>query len=304
VASTLIDSGRGVDARKELLNGALRHHSDELAVAYFQLGRRLGISIDQDQAQIAPLRVVGLLAPTSAVAVLEASRIALAKVGSKLAVGGVPVPPSPEAESLRQDLKSQEKILRDVLKGEAKQQLRAQLTSQLALTLAYSLACDGKSKSDGPLIQEVVHLAQDASAVLEPLLKDGTVTSNLKESYRECLIDARMALGYAGLSGLPNYHDESMLAFMSALDVAVQGRTTSTSVGLLGSPLLRTITARSGSGVAKLVGTAGHSREPISVMFSPVRASTNWIIIIEAPRWIIKGISRKADRPAAHDSHI
>ena len=252
LASKLIDAGQPADARKELLNGALRHNSDELAVSYLQLGRRLGIPIDQDEAQVSQLRASGLLTPTSAVAVLEASRITLAKVGSSLASSGVPIPPSANADALRRTLDSQERQLRDVLKGDVKQPLQAQLNSELALALAYSTACGGNSSAEAQRIHETVQLAQNAAAILEASLKDGTISNNQKESYRECLIDARMALGYAAIIGLPNYHDESMLAFMSAMDMAVQGRNASMSLGLLGSPLLRSITARTGSSDAKL----------------------------------------------------
>ena len=104
------------------------------------------------------------------------------------------------------------------------------------------------------MIPEAVALAKNATQAIGTMLADHNTNNSDKQSYREALVDSQIALGYVAIGGLPEYRDESLLAFSSAIDTAMTAGSSSTgqSFELLGSPLIRILTGRSKENDMKL----------------------------------------------------
>ncbi|MFO1063099.1 MAG: hypothetical protein U0892_04400 [Pirellulales bacterium] len=236
LAAALRALGETERAESDLLNGVIRHRSPELAGHYVQWKRELGRDPQAIRTELDDLIAKTSIDAAHPAISLAHSRLATDVVGTQLATAGIPEKSSPAAAALIPVLDGAESELRRALQSPAAGKIHAELESALALVLAHRTAL---GSSEGGRLKEAVTLAQNAEVELGKAAHDGGLTS----SQREAIVNARLALGFCSLSALPAYRDEGIIAFTAAMDAKVSG-TNSTAYGLMGSPLLKTLSKR------------------------------------------------------------
>ena len=115
-ASKLVEIGKAAEAAQELFNGAIRHHSPELAINYLQLRRRNGLTPNVEREELQKFQEAGILPENSPIAQLELNRLKLTELGQKLASKGMPAQSDPEHQRLKSVLADLETQLRLSLK--------------------------------------------------------------------------------------------------------------------------------------------------------------------------------------------
>jgi len=248
-------------ASEEAKEALLRHPTIDVWVAYAETARRAGQSPEQLLNEIDKATAAGVIAADDPHVQLARAKLDLAAVWQVAGQQGLANLPRQQLTGVDQRLSALEQRLRATAANAGQHPLQGQLEAHAALAAAYrAMVAPARSGAERELT-DGYRAAQDAAASLEGALSDADAD---EIGVREALIAARLAQGYLALRVLPNYRDESLLAFSAAFDEMAKLPFGAGNVKVLGSPMLTALRNRPDAAASRLAQDERQLRQMMS----------------------------------------
>jgi len=255
--------GRPQAAWDILREATTRHRNQRLWLALLEAGRRAGVNQKDLQHAIAISVQEDILTEDDCSAQVVLMKASTDAVWGEVGRQGVAKIAAARRQQLAQLLAKRSDVLRNALESEKSDLVRVQGQAFLSLAIAYQSLLSPNTGDQGDALREAHRLARDAMAALEPAMsteKDEMVAISL----REALIASRLSYGHISVLVLPDYRDDSLIAFAAAFDEMAKLPFRRGDVGILGSPMISALAARTGESGTKLAFEERRYRELVT----------------------------------------